>query len=1062
MKKILGLDLGTASIGWALVSEAENEKERSKIEKLGVRIIHYGDNLKVVDRKSNKLTEPRDPVSDFAGGKGLSSNAGRTQKRGARRNLKRYQIRRAELIRILKENNFLQDNSLLSENGSGTTFHTLAIRAKATKQQITKEEFAKVLLMLNKKRGYKSSRKAKQDDDGTSVNGMEVAIHLYENELTPGQYTYTLLKSNEKDIPDYYRSDLQSEFDRIWIFQSKFYPNLLTEELYKDVFGKSKGQTWSILSKALKLESIKQSGKPAEIKLERYLWRNLAVEKEMELEKLSVVFQEINSQINSSSGYLGAISDRSKELYFKKITVGEYLFNQIKQNPHTRLKNQVFYRQDYLDEFNIIWEKQKEFYPELTEQLKSLIRDVVIFYQRRLRSQKHLISECRFENHHKVIPKSSPLFQEFKIWSILNNLELRNIETGERFSLELENKELLFNELNIKPKLSSEDILKLLVNNYKQYELNYKELEGNRTNAALYDAYFKMFFSEDELSYMQKKSASDINEIISSRFLELGIETGILFLDYTLEKDDFDKQPLLQLWHLLYSFDGDNSRTGDEKLIQKLTSKFGFSIENAQIMAKINFINDYGSLSSKAIRKVMPYLSQGQRYDEACYLAKYNHSYSLTKEELSNRTLQGRLELLSKNSLRNPMVEKILNQMVHVVNGIIDDKTLGRPDEIRLELARELKYSADERRKMTEGIAKATKEHEEYRKVLENEFGISKVTRNDLIRYKLWLELEPNGYKTLYTNTYIPKEKLFSKEFDIEHIIPKARLFDDSFSNKTLAKREINLAKKDETAYDFLSNYLNKEEFEQYLSRINLLYKNKQISKAKYNKLKMKGDELPEDFIERDLRNTQYIAKKANEMLEQVVRTVNTTTGSITDRLRQDWDLVNIMQEINLHKYEKLGLVKLVQGKDGRIEKQIQDWSKRNDHRHHAVDALAVAFTTHSHVQYLNNLNARKDSSNKKHASIIGIEQKYLYRNEKGKLLFKPPMPINVFREEAKRQIENILISFKASNKVVTRNMNKIKIKGKDNYKTQITLTPRGQLHKESFYGSIKRYANYR
>jgi CRISPR-associated endonuclease Csn1 len=529
-------------------------------------------------------------------------------------------------------------------------------------------------------------------------------------------------------------------------------------------------------------------------------------------------------------------------------------------------------------------------------------------------------------------------------------------------------------------------------------------------------------------------------------------------LDYTLEKDDFDKQHLLQLWHLLYSFEGDNSRTGDEKLIQKLTSKFGFSIENAQIMAKINFINDYGSLSSKAIRKIMPYLSQGQRYDEACYLAKYNHSYSLTKEELSNRTLQGRLELLSKNSLRNPMVEKILNQMVHVVNGIIDDKTLGRPDEIRLELARELKYSADERRKMTEGIAKATKEHEEYRKVLENEFGISKVTRNDLIRYKLWLELEPNGYKTLYTNTYIPKEKLFSKEFDIEHIIPKARLFDDSFSNKTLAKREINLAKKDETAYDFLSNYLNKEEFEQYLSRINLLYKNKQISKAKYNKLKMKGDELPEDFIERDLRNTQYIAKKANEMLEQVVRTVNTTTGSITDRLRQDWDLVNIMQEINLHKYEKLGLVKLVQGKDGRIEKQIQDWSKRNDHRHHAVDALAVAFTTHSHVQYLNNLNARKDSSNKKHASIIGIEQKYLYRNEKGKLLFKPPMPINVFREEAKRQIENILISFKASNKVVTRNMNKIKIKGKDNYKTQITLTPRGQLHKESFYGSIKRY----
>ena len=87
-------------------------------------------------------------------------------------------------------------------------------------------------------------------------------------------------------------------------------------------------------------------------------------------------------------------------------------------------------------------------------------------------------------------------------------------------------------------------------------------------------------------------------------------------------------------------------------------------------------------------------------------------------------------------------------------------------------------------------INKTTADHEKYRQILQKEFGLTNVTRNDIIRYKLYLELKSNGYKTLYSNTYIPQEKLFSKEFDIEHIIPKAKLFDDSFSNKTLEKSE--------------------------------------------------------------------------------------------------------------------------------------------------------------------------------------------------------------------------------------------------------------------------------
>jgi CRISPR-associated endonuclease Csn1 len=1042
MKKILGLDLGTTSIGWALVNEAEAKEEKSSIIKIGVRVIPLS----------------TDEESDFQKGKAISINADRTLKRGARRNLDRYQQRRDALVNILKSNNLISDITILSEDGKQTTFATYEKRAKAPYEKIDKESLAKVFLMINKKRGYKSSRKAQSDDEGSAIDGMEVAKYIYDNNLTPGEYVYELLKNGKKIIPEFYRSDLQGELDRIWNNQKQYHQNVLTESLKEEIHGKGKKQTWAILKEPFDLVGVKRETKGAEQKKENFSWRVKALSEMLSLEELAIVLQEINNSISSSSGYLGAISDRSKELYFKKQTVGEYLYKQLEINPHTKLKNQVFYRQDYLDEFEAIWEKQKEFHAELTENLKKEIRDVIIFYQRRLKSQKHLISECEFEKYHKVVPKSSPLFQEFKIWQFINNIELQNIHTKEKFrgeQISQEAKENLFEELNIREKLTANEVLKLLVEKPKDFKLNYKEgLDGNRTNAEFYKVYQEILKREEVEFDFKKNTHIDINDKIISIFSELGVEQEIILFNDEKLGDEFDKQPMLQLWHLLYSFEGDNSRSGDEKLVNAIIEKFGFKREYAKLLANCSLQADYGGLSSKAIRKILPFLKEGNTYDKACNYAGYNHSSSLTKEEQDKRKLKEVMELLPKNSLRNPVVEKILNQLVNVVNAIIKDEGLGKPDEIRVELARELKKSAKERADMTSNINKATAKHEKIKKVLQAEFGITKVTRNDIIRFKLWEELESNGYKTIYTNTYIPRERIFSKEFDIEHIVPKALVFDDSFSNKTLAVREVNLKKSNETAYDFLSSFLDEAGFNQFLSRVEKMYKDGAISKAKYSKLLKKASELSEGFIERDLRNSQYIAKKATQMLQEVVRTVSTTTGSITDRLRSDWQLINTMKELNLPKYEKLGLVEVIEGKNGQEEKRIKDWTKRNDHRHHAMDALTVAFTKPAYIQYLNNLHAREDKT----GSIYGIEQNNLHRNKKGKLVFNSPMPIGEFRTESKKHLEGILISFKAKNKVVTRNKNRIKIKGKDNFKTKIELTPRGQLHKETVYGKVSRY----
>jgi CRISPR-associated endonuclease Csn1 len=397
--------------------------------------------------------------------------------------------------------------------------------------------------------------------------------------------------------------------------------------------------------------------------------------------------------------------------------------------------------------------------------------------------------------------------------------------------------------------------------------------------------------------------------------------------------------------------------------------------------------------------------------------------------------------------------------MVNVVNALINDPAFGKPDEIRIELARELKKNAKEREKMAKGINEAKTKHDKIRKLLTDEFGIKNPTHNDIIRYKLYDELRINGYKTLYSDTYIPREKLFSKDFDIEHIIPKALLFDDSFSNKTLCKRQENLDKEDKTAYDFVENF-GKERFEAYLNRVEMMYKAKEgaISKAKYKKLLMKAAEIGDGFIERDLRETQYISKKARQMLLEINKTVVPTTGEITKRLREDWGLINIMQELNFEKYKQLGLTEKVEKKDGSLKERIVDWSKRNDHRHHAMDALTVAFTKHSYIQYLNYLNARKDENHKLHKNVIGIEQKELewILDDEGQKKRKFKLPLPNFRNEAKKQLENILVSYKAKNKVATKNINRYKTTTGENKK--IELTPRGQLHKETVYGRIQQY----
>lgn len=1051
MKKILGLDLGTASVGWAVVEMAEDNSEASKIVACGARVVPISS----------------DEKDSFEKGKSITTNADRRLKRSMRRNTQRRKARRDALVDLLISEGWINNDDTLAEEGKGTTHETLRLRAKAAQEEVNLKELSRILLSINNKRGYKSSRKVDAGEEGQLIDGMSVAKELQVQHLTPSEFRLQHILAGESDRFDFYRSDLENEYDLIWNFQKRFYPDILTEDFHKQLQRQGKKGTSAIFLAKYNIFTADNKGKDKS--KTAVSWRVAALKEKLEPEILAYVISDLRKDIHNSSGYLGEISDRSKELFFNNETVGQYLYRHLQEDRLYSTRNKVFYRQDYVDEFNRIWTVQTKYHPELNDDLKRRVADHIIFYQRPLKSQKGLISFCEFESRpievlvdgrkktkltgSRVAPKASLLFQEFKIWQILNNLRIRDRKTDVESPLTSEEKLSLSLELSFRSSMKQSEVLKHLHLSPRRYDLNYQDIEGNTTLASLFSAYLSIVdlsgHGEHELG---KLNYGQLISIVQEVFPVLGCTKDLFHFQSDLSKEEYEQQPIFKLWHLLYSYEGDKSITGKESLYQRITELTGLERDYAKILAAITFRDDYASLSHKAISRILPFLKDGHTYDEACAMAGYNHSHYETAEERDRKQLSDHLEQLPKGCLRNPVVEKILNQMVNVVNAAT--QAYGKPDEIHIELARELKQSAKEREKATSDIEGNKKRNQEITKILQEEFHIANVRNTDILRYRLYEELKENGYKTLYSDKYVPRDKLFSKEIDIEHIIPQARLFDDSFSNKTVEYRDINIEKGKRTAADFVKDKYGEEGYTRYRLRIDDLRERGAISDKKRQILLMTESEIPSGFVDRDIRNSQYIAKKAQEILRDYVRIVLPTSGSVTKRLRDEWQLVDVMKELNFAKYEKAGKTTVIEDSDGRRIPKIQDWTKRNDHRHHAMDAITIAFTKPEHIQILNNLNAKSD----KDSAFFQLYQKETFAKG-NKRIFIPPIPLDTLRSEVKKSLESTLVSIKAKNKVVTNNLNKTRTK--TGYQRSIERTPRGPLHKEQVYGQRSRYETY-
>lgn len=763
--------------------------------------------------------------------------------------------------------------------------------------------------------------------------------------------------------------------------------------------------------------------------------------------------------------YVAKVKSRHDMIREANVTIGQYFYQELSKDEQWRVKENIFPRQAYIEEFDAILSQQQQHYAELTDELVGKIRNEIIYYQRPLKSQKGLVAVCEFEcKEHmnangkkcitgpKVAAKSSPLFQIVKIWENINNIRISDI-SGAQVVLTFEQKQLFFTHLDNNDKLTESDLLKILGRTKKESILNKQikaGLNGNITKSAIVkcfgdkiEEYRELFrlnlniLTTDKQGYLYDRKTGEV----------LGVKPQMM-VDPRVEKE-----PFYRLWHTIYSI---NDQHECEKALVK-----NFHIEHdiAEKLAALDLgRSGFGNKSVRVLRNILPYLQQGDDYSQAMSYAGYDHSNSLTKDENLARELLDTLKPLGKNSLRQPIVEKILNQMISVVNAVTE--RYGKADEIRIELARELKQSKDERNETDSMIRTREKEG---KKIAENlaEYGL-RATRNNIIKWRLYHELKNEDKRLNATCIYCGQpisltEAIMGNDVDVEHIIPKAKLFDDSQSNKTLAHRHCNSTKDDRTAYDFMTTK-STTEFNDYVQRVNSLYANHMINRAKRNKLLMSKDKIPQDFIDRQLRESQYIARKAREILQSICRNVWSTSGGVTAELRRLWGWDDVTMSLQFDRYKRLGLTSVVEweSEHGRYKHQkevITGFSKRDDHRHHAVDALVIACTKQGYIQRLNTLSSSKTKEDMER----DVQNRSMDFKVKMSLLEKYLVGEQPFTfADVARATDAILVSFKAGKKVATRAKRKIGRRGDKRVVQTGIIVPRGALSEESVYGKIK------
>ena len=1138
IKYILGLDIGSNSIGWALI-QLDLLQKTKKIIAAGSRIIPMEQKV----------------LSDFGKGITISPTAQRTSYRNARHCRERHLLRRERLHRVLhilgflpthydkqidfskrygkfvdntepkiayNEGKFLFMDSFQEmladfkihqpdlfytkrngeENKIPYDWTIYYLRKKALSRKISKEELAWIILNFNQKRGYYQLREEEEnkENDFEIISSKIISVIKKDKDKKYNRYWYDIILENGL------------------VYQAAFYNDFVYNWINQD-------REFIIERTSLKngTEKVKLSYLPTFDEIDK-----------MDKKEQDKYYKKIKIKTENSIG---------------NKTVGCYIYDHILQNPNEKIKGKLvrtIERKYYKEELKAILEKQIALQPELfTDQLLAdCIRELyskneaqqrnlaardfvhlfvenIIFYQRPLRRQKSTIANCSLESRFyidkdshtrkeaplKVCPKSNPYYQEFRVLQWLQNLKIYEIDTDQEVTHEfiktLEDKQQLFDFLMDQKEIDCEELLKYFLN---QTYPNARE-KALKSELKKWKDTYRWNYVYDIGEKSSKKYPMNETRYELKRHLEKVANLPDDFLSSEVE---------YLLWHLIYSV---KDKVAYEKGLKKFAQKHHLDKDSfVESFKKFKpYPSKYGSFSEKAIRKLLPLMRFGaywdfnhidkntqkriedlitgveneeirtilrekaEKYqleketdfqDLPLWLAQYivynRHAEASSLEKWTSvNDLETYLNEFKQHSLRNPIVEQVVMETLRVVRDIWQQYGQGQAsffDEIHIELGRELKKTAKEREKLSKqnqknedinlSIKEKLKELEKY-----NTRAYS-ITHQE--KYKLWLEQK---HISPYTGQIISPENLFTDNYEIEHIIPQSRFFDDSLSNKVVCESIVNKApyKDRQLGLEFIKNQggrivkeLSKENKtikifteEQYRTFIKEHYSN---NPEKTKKLLL--EEIPEKMVARQMNDTCYISKFISEILSKIVRSdeqdegvhsknVILCTGKITSILRQDWGLNDIWDNLILPRFERMNnLLQKEKFTIYSIEKQkkipvvpINDQfksfqKKRIDHRHHALDAIIIACVTGEHINYINNQHAlekEKDKKEKQKEHDKLREKLCIKKYNKGSeenysWIFKKPWAH--FTQEVRTALEGIVVSFKQNLRVINKATN--------------------------------------
>ena len=1192
MKRILGLDLGTNSIGWALV-----DSEEQRILGMGSRIIPMDQGV----------------LDTFSGGNPVETQtAARTVYRGTRRLRERALLRRERLIRVLNMMKFLPEHyasQIDFEKRLGQFFDEKEPKL-AWKQNdegrfefIFQQSFNEMIEEFKNKGVVREDKKIPYDWTIYYLRKKALSQEIEKEELA-----WILLNFNQKR--GYYQLRGEEEEEN---------PNKLVEyyslkivDVIADEKPNSKGDIWYslhlengwIYRRSSKIPLFGWKDKTRDFIVTTDLNDDGTVKKDKEgIEKRSFRAPSENDWVLLKKKTESDIEKSHK-------TVGAYVYETLLQNPMQKVRGKLvrtIERKFYKDELKQILEKQREFHPELRDEdlyndcVRELYRsnetyqfilskrdfvhlflDDILFYQRPLRSQKSAIGDCILEfktykdkdgnnikEYLKVISKSNPLYQEFRIWQWLYNLKIYRKEDDEDVTLQfianIEDKEQLFDFLSNRKSIEQKPLL--------EYLIKAKGLKKQVKTEA-----YRWNYVEDKIY-----PCSETKTMISTRLAKVE----------NIPDNFFTKEIEQKLWHIIYSVTDKNEF---EKALRTFAKKYDLDIASfVDNFKKIPpFKNEYGSFSEKAIKKLLPLMRLGKywkwndidnntqnriskiitgEYDEEIKDIVREKSIALTNENdfqglqlwLAQYLVYGRhseadiagkwhsvadlekyLNEFKQHSLRNPIVEQIITETLRVVRDIWRKYGQGAENffsEIHVELGRDMKNTADERKKIVNVVTEnentnlrikallmelknnsdgklevenvrpysptqqdILKIYEEYaistgldnekdEKVKEDIKKISRVaqpTTTELQRYKLWLEQK---YCSPYTGKVIPLGKLFTEEYQIEHIIPKSRYYDDSFSNKVICEAAVNKLKDKCLGLEFIKNYHGQIVETGFGQKVTIFdeeaYQNFVKQHYAYNhskRTKLLLEEIPEKMIERQMNDTRYISKFVLPLLSNLVRAkendngVNSknvlpVNGKITTMLKQDWGLNDVWNDLILPRFVRMNeLAKTIAFTSWNeqhqkylptvpleLSKGFQ--KKRIDHRHHAMDALVIACATRDHVNLLNNKHANTDTIRYDLQRKLRLFERVTYidpqtKNNVTKDIPKEfKKPWDNFTVDARNELEKIIVSFKQNLRIINKATNiytkyengkKIKVGQKG-----LNWAIRKPLHKETVFAKV-------